>query len=143
MKGPTGRECSQFTDVSVIALSGRQTSTLKFDNPDRRRVEKTEVDGCLIIAGRRCDWLLRTDEDDHRHDIFVELKGSDIEGAIQQLETTLPQLARNVQSVLLRCYVVHTRFRMPQPDIAKHKLRFKNRYQARLETARDGRTVLL
>lgn len=143
MKGSNGRECSQFTDVSIIALSGNQTSTLKFENPGKRRVEKIEVDGCVITAGRRCDWLLCTDEDDHRQDIFVELKGSDIEGAIQQLEATLPQLARDVRLVLLRCYVVHTRFRMPQPDIAKHKLRFKNRFQARLETARDGKTVLL
>lgn len=143
MKGPTGRECSQFTDVSVIALSGRQTSTLKFDNPDRRRVEKIEIDGCVIIDGRRCDWLLRTNDHDFRQDIFVELKGSHVEEAIQQLEATLPQLARKEQSVLLRCYVVHTRFRMPQPDIAKHKLRFKNRFQARLETARDGNTVTL
>ena len=143
MKGPDGKECSEFTDGSIVSCSGRRTSNLKLDNPTRRRVEKIQIDDCVIKQGLRCDWLLRTDDSVSKQDIFVELKGSDIEHAVRQLEESLRVLARDSQSVLLRCYVVHTRCPMTGTDLNKHKLRFQRWFHARLETIKDGKTVSL
>lgn len=143
MKGPDGQECSEYTDVSIICCSGRRTSSLKLYNLARRSVEKIQVDDCAIKQGLRCDWLLRTDDSVSKQDIFVELKGSDIEHAIRQLEESLRVLARNSQSTQLRCYVVHTRCPMTGTDLSKHKVRFQQRFQARLETVKDGKTVPL
>lgn len=143
MKGPTGRECSQFTDVSVIALSGKQTSTLKFDNPSRRRVERIEVDGCLIVEGRRCDWLLRTDDPDHRHDIFVELKGCHLRDAMEQLLATARLLVRPEAGVKRRCYVALTRCPQFDSQVQRLKSQFQKQLNAHFETASNGKTVTL
>ena len=143
MKGPGGRECSEFSTDKIVVCGGTKTSRLKLGNPSRRSVEKIQVDDCLITNGLRCDWLVRTDDAISKQDIFIELKGADVEHAVRQLETSVRALARPPQSVLRRCYVVHTWCSMTGTDLQKYKLRFQRQLNARLETVKDGKLVAL
>ena len=58
-------------------------SRVVFENARRRTVEQVEVDGCAIVDGPRCDWLINVDNT--QQSIFVELKGSNVPHAVEQL----------------------------------------------------------
>jgi hypothetical protein len=109
MKSPDGRECSTFLDYKRIALTGKKTSTLYLLNPMQRKVEQIEVDNCAITEGCRCDWLVRLDDATSREEIYVELKGSDILHAVDQLEATIKRLSVNAKHFPKRCLVASSR----------------------------------
>lgn len=60
-----------------------------FHNPRSLRCRRICVDGCVITDGPKCDFMLVTPEGDEH---YVELKGTDVEWAITQLETTIKTL---------------------------------------------------
>lgn len=63
---------------------------LIFLNPQRRSYKKVQVDGCTLKDGIKCDnLLLSADEYEER---YVELKGTDVMHAIDQLESTIIRL---------------------------------------------------
>ncbi len=138
--------CGQCGVVTheTIKLSGPRTTTLYVDNPTKREVQRWQVDGCQITAGRRCDWLLCVDDAAGTREIFVELKKSDFAGALEQLEETLLQGFRCCnRSSQPNCVVALRRNPMAGTDVALAKDRFKRKYGARLETRHDGGTFKL
>jgi hypothetical protein len=58
-------------------------SKVVFENDERHKIDQIEVDGCAIVDGPRCDWLINDDES--QQSVFVELKGSNVPHAVQQL----------------------------------------------------------
>jgi hypothetical protein len=141
--GPGGKRCDERITHRKIKLSGSQTSTLYLLNPREQEVERIEVDGCAITAGLRCDWLVCAEKDGLREEIFVELKGSDINHAIQQIEATIPQLSSDPTQGRKRCLVALTRNPLSGTDINKHQIRLKKHYNARFLPVRDGAEVSL
>src|SRR5438045_331972 len=109
MKSPDGRECSAFHQHKKIVLDGKRTTKFYLLNPSQRRVEQIVVDDCAIMAGQRCDWLIRLNDDTSKEEIYVELKGSDVYHAVEQLRSTIPQLSANSSKFKKRCFVVFTR----------------------------------
>ncbi len=143
MKSPDGRECSTFLRRKKIALTGRRTSTLYLLNPQLRGVERVEVDDCVITEGRRCDWLVRLDDATSREEIYVELKGSDILHAVDQLEATINKLLIDCKQFPKRCLVACSRSPLTGTDVQKYKARFHNRFRAAFQVVRDGAEVPL
>src|SRR6266702_1014909 len=141
--GPGGRRCDERISHKKIKLSGPRTSTVYLLNPKKRKVEQIEVDGCAITQGLRCDWLVRTTDVGSQEEIFVELKGSDIEHAIKQIEATIPQLSSDQKLGQKRCVVASTRNPLAGTDISRHKIRLKKLYNARFLPVRDGASVPL
>ncbi len=92
MKSADGRECS-FVRHKKILLAGKKTTKLHLLNPTAREVEKIEVDGCAITEGRRCDWLILVQDRKPHEEIYVELKGSKIHHAVEQLEAAIQKLS--------------------------------------------------
>ena len=79
--------CVLSVDHSRIKVeeNGRQATVL---NPNREDYKKIEIDDCLIRQGIRCDWAI------HRQGVgtvFIELKGSNVSHAIEQLFATVPR----------------------------------------------------
>ncbi len=74
-----------------------QQSEVVFLNPSLLEVHQIEVDGCVFKDSdvKRCDWLVNVNGTNTS--IFVELKGSDIEGAFVQLAQTQERLAEVVK----------------------------------------------
>ncbi len=71
-----------------------QLSEVVFINPSSRAVNQIVVDGCVFKEGdgKRCDHLINVDETNTS--IFVELKGSNIEAAFEQLSESHDKLAQ-------------------------------------------------
>ena len=143
MKSPDGRECSELHQRPKISLSGERTTKVCFLNPQRRTVEQITVDDCAITQGVRCDWLLLLNDAISRAEIYVELKGSDIPHAVEQLKATIVQLSADFRRLPKRCLVVFTRSPMSGTDIQNLKVRFWNDFSARFEMVRDGAEVPL
>ena len=62
-------------------------------NPSRKVVRQFMVDGGVFPKGSgplRCDWLILNDTDQHAY--YIELKGSDIPHAIEQIEATIREV---------------------------------------------------
>lgn len=59
-------------------------------NPCEKTVAKVKVDGCLLLTGKRCDYLFEIDQPISKV-IYLELKGRNIEDAYEQLVSTVEQ----------------------------------------------------
>jgi hypothetical protein len=143
MKSPDGRECSEFFQHHKIALAGRRTSTLYLLNPRGRRIEKVQVDDCAITEGPRCDWLVLLNDMISHEEIYVELKGSDIHHAVEQLTTTIEKLSENSRRLGKRCFVVFTRNPLATTEVQRLKVNFMNYFRARFLPVKDKAQVLL
>lgn len=64
------------------------------ENPNGKYVRQFKVDGDVFPSGgsgpKRCDYLILNDTD--RHAYYIELKGSDILRAIQQIESSIAEI---------------------------------------------------
>ena len=77
-------------------------------NSDKCRVTQYQIDGCVIRdTGARCDFLLMNE--DKRNAYLIELKGSDIEHGIEQLEATAKRLRKELSPYALKYRLVHSR----------------------------------
>ena len=74
-----------------------------FTNSARGLCQRIQVDGCAITEGIRCDNLLI---DWNNNEYFVELKGSDVAKAIEQIMATIPRLHQAGANV--RAFIVST-----------------------------------
>ncbi|MBV7569663.1 hypothetical protein [Pseudomonas sp. PDM27] len=107
-----------------------QKSVLQVVNKARRQLERHQVDGCLIVNGIKCDWLL-VDSVSGR-EIYIELKGSDIKHAVDQICATVAALTKNVKDIKLG-YVICTKCpldstavqRLKKSVLMSHKIKLK------------------
>ena len=92
-------------------------SSFELVNKNKIKVEKIQVDGCLITGDtERCDWLLVAKcAEEVAH--FVELKGCDLKKAISQLGTTLNATKERYKTARRKCYAVTTRVPKQGPSV--------------------------
>lgn len=77
--------CSSFINYKSVVFEENK-SKMELVNPTQRDLEKVCIDGCYIKSGTRCDWLLKDVQTNS--EIYIELKGTDIAHAIEQIKTT-------------------------------------------------------
>ena len=100
-----------------------------FQNPDRALYLKVQVDGCTIRDGVKCDKLLLSS--DEREERYVELKGTDVMHAIDQLEATIVRLGEFEDN--RHSYVICTNVAPAYTtQIQKKQMLFKKRYKSEL-----------
>jgi len=63
-------------------------------------------------------------------EIYVELKGSDIVHAVEQLESTIRLLSDNPQKIKKLCFVVSTRVPRQTTSIQQLQSQFKKKFNA-------------
>ena len=124
-------QCQEEVDHKRIVLDDKgSVGTAVLVNAARRTCLKVRVDDCVIRSGVRCDWLvIRTDG---QHEYFVELKGSDVKHAIEQLEASMKQLSTDPQKQAKTCAVVSSRCPLTGSDITLAQIKFKKLYGAHL-----------
>lgn len=75
------------------------------ENPNGKNVRQFKVDGEVFPSGgngpKRCDYLIL--DDSTRHAYYIELKGSDIRRAIQQVESSIAEINPSIG------YEIHSR----------------------------------
>lgn len=127
-------------NVAEVCVRPTTDSKIKFEenkrkiiflNPERLEYKKVQVDGCVINdkVTMRCDQLLvSADERDER---YVELKGTDVMHAIEQLEATIVLLGESDSN--RHSYVVSTNVAPAyNTKIQQKAMYFKKRYRSEL-----------
>ena len=138
MKNVPGFCVTETTD-SVIRF-GERRSVIRFHNPNRLLYKRVQVDGCALTNGQRCDNLLcSADEHEER---YVELKGSDVPHAIEQLRATICKIGEYERN--RHCYVVCTKV-APQitTQIQKAKVEFQRVFRSELQVKVTPLDVML
>lgn len=103
---------------TIVKREGR--SSIRFINSDRERVFVIKVDGCLEKGSerKRVDYLFIGCKQNRAY--LVELKGSDLERAYEQIKETLEILKEiGIHRYRLDAYIVLTR--TPTVDIRSSK----------------------
>lgn len=133
-------ECEQINKNSQIVLSDagskNKQSKFRLDNRKKAKIRVIRVDDCAIKQGLRCDYLVILP---NNLEIYVELKGKDVEHAVKQLESSIKQLTDSFFAEKL-CFIASTRCPITSPQIQKFKKNFKRRFNAKL-TVKNGEIV--
>jgi hypothetical protein len=101
-------ECERVKRDPRIVLEENKRK-ITFLNHNRRMIRKIKVDGCVFEKGDstlRCDYAL---DPGNGVEIYVELKGSDIEHAVKQLESTITQISKDARKAKKLCFIVSSR----------------------------------
>lgn len=119
----------------------RKTSNQKFfvyeENRSKLSLENKEqidstsiiVDGCEINDNTiRCDFMHIAKE----IEFYIELKGRDIEHAVEQIISTIKRLSSDEKKRLKKSYIICTRSPLSSSKIQNYKYRFKKDYNSDL-----------
>ena len=129
-------KCSEKISHKNILIEEKKSSKIVFINENSIELTKVQVDGCLDIQGVKCDWLLIINEP--YIEIYIELKGSDVEHAFDQIENTIKIVSKNYKTVLKYCYIITTRCPITSTQIQVKAKSFKKNYNAVLKVKKTG-----
>ena len=121
-------ECAEDRCDKKIVLQENK-SKITFLNPNQEKILIIKVDGCEISGNEtlRCDYaLIPSDE----VEIYVELKGSDIVHAVEQIKSTIRLLSDNPQKIKKLCFVVSTRVPKQTTNIQQLQSLLKKNFNA-------------
>lgn len=120
-------ECIIENNNRYIVFSENR-SKLTIENIDRVTGRKVIVDGCEITEGLRCDfmYIIKNSE------LFIELKGQDLNHAIKQLETTINSLSNDEKNSKKISFIICTRSPLNSASIQNLQVKFRKNYNSKL-----------
>ncbi len=83
-------DCLEFSDNRKIINVEENSRKFVGINSKQKSFALYHVDGCIIVEGQKCDFLLLNCSELIVY--FIELKGSDLIHAVRQINTTLNHL---------------------------------------------------
>lgn len=117
--------CSERQSVIVSKDQG-QKRLHRAKNSEKCKVSQYRIDGNVIQGESiRCDYLVMND--DKADAYLIELKGSDIEHALDQLEETSRRLQKELRSYTVKYRIVASRARTQAINSSKYK-KFRRKY---------------
>lgn len=119
------KECIETLNFPRIVCG--KNPKITFINSLHINVSKIEVDGCQIIKGIKCDFLIIY----KNNECFIELKGSDIRHAFEQLKRTIKILG-NSKCINRVSYVISSRNPFSAAEIQVYMLKFRKHYNSEL-----------
>lgn len=127
MRNVPGICVKDCADANIVFEQNRRR--VCFYNPNRQICKCVQVDGCAITEGVRCDNMLTSH--DERCEYFVELKGTDVKHAIEQLRVSIQTLGEFTDD--RSAYVVSTNVAPAlTTTIQRAKRDFRNNLHAEL-----------
>ena len=127
MRNVPGICVKDCADANIVFEQNRRR--VCFYNPNRQICKCVQVDGCAITEGIRCDNMLTSH--DERCEYFVELKGTDVKHAIEQLRVSIQTLGEFTDD--RSAYVVSTNVAPAlTTTIQRAKRDFRNNLHAEL-----------
>lgn len=129
-------KCTQTINHKKILIKDKKSSEITFSNEDCIEITKVKVDDCLEIEGVKCDWLLIISQP--YVEVYIELKGSDVDHAFKQIENTIKFLSKDYKNVIKYCYVITTRCPLTSAQIQNKQKTFKKHYNAVLRVKKTG-----
>jgi len=116
-------KCAQESTHKIITAEENKRK-LTINNPSARIIKKIQIDGCLPIEGKRCDYMFEIDTPITQV-IYLELKGCDIEKAYTQLIATIDYFKTTHQHCIKECHIVASR--VPRAGAKVQQLQVKMR----------------
>lgn len=123
------KRCIEETQNVRIVCAERR-SKITFVNEKGKNIKKVKVDGCAITSGVRCDYLI---VDETNYEFFVELKGSNVKHACDQLRETINKLSKDPKKKEKHSYIISSRVPLTGSDVQKLKLEFKKKFNCFLK----------
>lgn len=115
--------CNSNTSNKIVSVSENKR-IFRINNNSSHNINKITVDGCYIRTGAKCDFLFEIINNNNIiHVFYVELKGSDIPHAIEQLEATIRHCSGIHNSFNKSSYIVASKF--PKSGTASQVLKKK------------------
>lgn len=103
--------CFEFAEQKykiVTCVDNKSSTKYIYDNDSLDELSKYHVDGCLINDdGSKCDFLLLNCTKEISY--FIELKGSDLPKAIDQIDRSIDVLHKDFNSFSVEARIVLTR----------------------------------
>jgi len=103
--------CFEFVNqnrLTVICTDHKSSTTFIYDNKSSDKLTKYKIDGCLISdEGAKCDFLLLNCN--KKQSFFIELKGSDLIRAIEQIDRSIDMLIGSIEDFSINARIVLTR----------------------------------
>lgn len=98
-------KCMKLSKEARISCveRGKPKRKIVFKNSKRAQIQVICVDGCVPLAGNRCDNLVRAPG---LRANFVELKGRNVEDAVNQIASTITQLRDFVSGDEIKAFVI-------------------------------------
>jgi len=123
-------KCNKLTNNSEVKVSENKRE-FRIINPERKYINKVEVDGCFIKNGPRCDYLFEILQGTHIEKVFyVELKGKDLKHAVRQLKATIEHCEKIHCEYSKKAYIVVSRVPAgTEAQILKKKFKDENGIQ--------------
>ena len=122
------KNCEEVLTHPKIKLE-EQSSKLIFLNKENKMIRKIRIDGCLITSGIRCDYLV-IPESGVEH--YVELKGTDVKHAINQIKTTIQTIHKGQNNQKKECFIITTSCPLTSTEILKFKKEFNTKLNSSL-----------
>jgi len=120
----TCNECN--SNRTIVVEENKRKFILQ--NNSLNMINKVRVDGCYINNGAKCDYLIELINSNIVKTVFyIELKGSDINHAIEQIESTLQHCRQVHNNIDKECYIVLSRFPSAGTSSQVLKKKFKQR----------------
>lgn len=113
MKIENYQDCQLFSDNRSRAVFKDAKVSREYigKNINKKELKGLRVDDCLIIDGQKCDYLLININDKTLY--FIELKGSDLIKAIDQIDRTLDILLPKFEHQAVHGRVVLSKVNTP------------------------------
>lgn len=133
-----------------LSLKEQQT-IYRLDFGKRRLCVVYQIDGKIIHAGNKCDFLVlaKQEDDSNNNDwkaIFIELKGTDVEHALKQLDAAMSnKIFRHDSLVEKHARIVAKSFPSSKsnPKFELAKRMFKSRHDCSLKQISSGNPDLI
>ena len=112
----------------IVSRDKRNPQYHKGINTGKKYVTHYKIDGIVIKSGKRCDYLLIDEE--KRIAYLIELKGSDLVKAAEQLEHTERALSRELSDYSLQYRIVANKCKTQETHssaYSKYQIRWKGR----------------
>lgn len=122
-----GKSICAIDKDPVISAEKGNSHILK--NPDRIHVYQYHIDGEIIndSIGKRCDYIVEAETSAKATAYLIELKGSDIRGAGEQIENTISRIPA-LNDYIIKCRIVANKARTHEIESTEIK-RFKRKYK--------------
>lgn len=119
----------------IIVLKDSESCSIRFLNPEQMNIYKVKVDDGLIRDSegnnrKKCDYMIYTADDD-KLVIYIELKGSNINLAIEQLESTVLLTRQDFKSYSLKKAYISSRS-SPKTQYQKKQRKFEKDHKVLL-----------
>lgn len=126
--------CCTLSKKKVISFQDKGSHRkMIFRNPSELEILEVHIDNCIIKGERiRCDFMLYIEEkNDKFRENYIEIKGSDIEHAVNQITSTIDYLIENHKTrknTSRAGYIICSKYPSADTSSQSHKIKMRKKY---------------